>query len=60
MHSLMIRGRTYCVRFIIPKDRWEDAGHVLQSPTGRCRDIVKTLGTRDHREAVKRRSKAWT
>ena len=38
-------GLTYYARFTIPKDRWHDAGR---------REVVRTLQTRDLKEARKR------
>ncbi|MEJ5117216.1 hypothetical protein WH158_07270 [Gluconobacter cerinus] len=58
MHHLTLRGRTYCVRFIIPKDRWFDVGKATGSTTGRRRDIVRTLGTQCRFEALRRRDAA--
>ena len=58
MHHLTLRGRTYCVRFIIPKDRWFDVGKATGSITGRRRDIVRTLGTQCRFEALRRRDAA--
>ncbi|GBQ85797.1 hypothetical protein AA13595_1737 [Gluconacetobacter johannae DSM 13595] len=57
VHKMTLRGRTWCVRFIIPKDkdRWTDVGVATGAATGRRRDVVKTLGAGDHKEARKRR-----
>ncbi|GAC88932.1 hypothetical protein Gbth_009_014 [Gluconobacter thailandicus F149-1 = NBRC 100600] len=33
----------YDVRFIIPKDRWQDAGKVLGSQTGILKDILEKM-----------------
>ena len=50
MANLRRIGMTYYVRFIIPKDRWDDC-------EGK-REVVRTLQTRDLKEARKRRSHA--
>lgn len=50
MANLRRIGLTYYVRFIIPKDRWQDFG-------GK-REVVRTLETRDLKEARRRRAKA--
>jgi len=42
-------GLTYYVRFIVPRDRWADCG---------TREVVRTLQTRDLKEAHLRRGKA--
>ena len=47
MANLRRIGMTYYVRFIIPKDRWDDC-------EGK-REVVRTLQTRDLKEARKRR-----
>lgn len=49
MHGIRRIGLTYYVRFIIPKDRWEDCGR---------REVVRTLDTRDLKEARSRRARA--
>lgn len=50
MANLRRIGLTYYVRFIIPKDRWQDFD-------GK-REVVRTLQTRDLKEARRRRAKA--
>lgn len=49
MQNLRRIGLTYYARFTIPRDRWEDCGR---------HEVVRTLQTRDLREARKRRAVA--
>lgn len=49
MHQIRRIGLTYYARVTIPKDRWEDVGR---------REVVRTLNTRDLKEARARRRKA--
>ena len=49
MANLKRIGLTYYARFIIPKDRWQDCGK---------REVVRTLQTRDLKEARRRRAAA--
>ncbi|NHN90290.1 site-specific integrase [Acetobacter conturbans] len=58
MTNLTIKGRTYYARFFIPKDRWLDVGKALKSSTGQRRDVIRTLETRDRKEALRRRGAA--
>lgn len=58
VYQLLLRRRSYAVRFTIPKNRWADVGAVKGSSGGLCREIVRTLGTRDSREAIRRRDAA--
>ncbi|NHN84168.1 tyrosine-type recombinase/integrase [Acetobacter musti] len=64
MRNLLKRGQTYYARFIVPQDRWEDAGKATGTESrkfGRTpvrMEVVRTLGTKDHREALRRRDKA--
>ncbi|WP_224777789.1 site-specific integrase [Gluconobacter thailandicus] len=58
MANLTNRGGLYYVRFSIPKERWADAGKVLGSNTGIRRDILKSLQTRTHKEALRLRDAA--
>ncbi len=51
MANLKRIGLTYFARFIIPKDRWQDCGK---------REVVRTLQTRDLKEARRRRAAALT
>ncbi|MFT8805064.1 MAG: hypothetical protein ABF876_06135 [Acetobacter aceti] len=39
MSNLTMRHGSYYVRFIIPKDRWADAGKVLKASTGQRKAI---------------------
>ncbi|MBB3884023.1 hypothetical protein GGR01_002887, partial [Acetobacter oeni] len=57
MRNLVKRGQGYYARLIIPQDRWQDAGKVMGCRSGIRREVVRTLGTRDHREAIRRREK---
>ena len=54
MQNLIRRGNTLFARFFIPRDRWEDAGHALKAAGGIKREIVRTLGTTDIKEAKRR------
>lgn len=47
MSNLTMRHGSYYVRFIIPKDRWTDAGNALKARTGQRKDIIRSLKTRD-------------
>ncbi|WP_408872872.1 hypothetical protein [Gluconobacter roseus] len=58
MANLTQRDGLYYVRFIIPKDRWQDAGEVLGSRTGTRKDILKSLQTRTHKDALRLRDAA--
>ncbi|WP_246091450.1 hypothetical protein [Swingsia samuiensis] len=58
MTHLTHRAGLYYVRFIVPKDRWQDVGKVLNSSTGLRRDILKSLQTRHYKEALKLRDAA--
>ncbi|WP_218026280.1 DUF6538 domain-containing protein [Acetobacter indonesiensis] len=58
MRNMLKRGGTYYVRFNVPEDRVEDVGHVLRAKNGKKTEIVRTLQTRDYREALKRRDAA--
>lgn len=48
------RGLTWYARLHIPKDRQADVGRAMGSKGGLCRERVRTLETRDHREAAQR------
>ena len=54
MQNLIRRGNTWFARFFIPRDRWADAGKALKATGGVKREIVRTLGTPDIREARRR------
>jgi len=58
MRNLTTRGKVYYARFIVPKDRWLDVGKAMGSSTGKRRDVVLTLETRDHQQALQRRDAA--
>ncbi|GAN96741.1 hypothetical protein Geu3261_0093_024 [Komagataeibacter europaeus NBRC 3261] len=55
MHNMTKRGSTYYVRFIVPQDRWHDVGRATAARAGIRRDIVKSLYTKDYRQALLRR-----
>ncbi|WP_155467982.1 DUF6538 domain-containing protein [Acetobacter pasteurianus] len=55
---MLKRGNSYSVRFNVPEDRRADVGKVFGAKSGMKDEIVRTLGTRDYREAVKRRDAA--
>ncbi|MFT8953470.1 MAG: DUF6538 domain-containing protein [Gluconobacter sp.] len=58
MQGMTKRGSVYYARLIIPKDRWADTGRVTGARNGTRRDIVKSLETKDYREALRRRDAA--
>lgn len=58
MDKPLRRGGAYCARLIIPKARWSDVGKVYGTPSRERREIVRTLQTNDHGEALQRVSKA--
>ena len=51
-------GQTYYVRLIVPRDRWVDVGRATGATPGEKREVVRTLQTRDLKEAHKRRGRA--
>ncbi len=58
MANLIRRGHTWFARLHIPEARQHDVGRALGTSSGLCREKVRTLGTRDHREATQRRDAA--
>lgn len=59
MHGLRrTGGLTWSVRLSIPRDRWTDAGKAFGTATGIKQELIRSLGTRDKQEAIKRRDKA--
>ena len=59
MHGLKrTGGLTWSVRLSIPRDRWTDAGKAFRTATGIKQELIRSLGTRDKQEAIKRRDKA--
>ncbi len=58
MANLLTRGNTWFARFNTPRDRWEDSGFTMATKGGVLREIVRTLRTTDHSEALKRRDVA--
>ncbi len=58
MQNMTKRGSVYYVRFIVPKERWQDVGRATNARNGTRRDIVKSLETKDYREALLRRDAA--
>ena len=54
MGNIIRRGLTLYARLHIPKDRQADVGRAMGSKGGLCRERVRTLETRDHREAAQR------
>ncbi|ANA13378.1 DUF6538 domain-containing protein [Acetobacter oryzifermentans] len=59
MHSLKLTGgKAYSARLSIPKDRWQDVGRVYSTKSGIKQEIIRSLQTRDPKEAIKRRDKA--
>lgn len=56
--NLIRRGQTWCARLHIPEARWADVGRAMGAPSGLRREIVRTLGTKDYREAQRRRDPA--
>lgn len=59
-HQLLLRGSTWFVRYTVPKTHWQAVGRVLKTPSGVKKDVTRTLGTRDYREAERRRTGAVT
>jgi integrase len=58
MENVIRRGLTFYARYRIPEDRWGDVGLALKAAGGIKREIVKTLQTKDAREAKQRRAGA--
>lgn len=58
MANLLRRGHTWFARLHIPADRWADVGRALGAKSGVKRELVRTLGTNDYREALRRRDPA--
>ncbi|MGV4878070.1 phage integrase SAM-like domain-containing protein [Acetobacter indonesiensis] len=58
MRNMLKRGGTYYVRFNVPEDRVEDVGRAFRAKNGKKTEIVRTLQSRDYREALKRRDAA--
>lgn len=59
MHGLKLTGgKTYSARLSIPKDRWQDVGRVYRTKSGIKQEVIRSLQTRDAREAIRRRDKA--
>lgn len=59
MHGLRrTGGQAYSARLSIPRDRWADAGKAFGTKTGIKQEVVRSLGTRDKQEAIRRRDKA--
>ncbi|GBR57244.1 hypothetical protein AA18889_1071 [Acetobacter senegalensis DSM 18889] len=59
MHGLKLTGgKTYSARLNIPKDRWQDVGRVYRTKSGIKQEVIRSLQTRDAREAIRRRDKA--
>ncbi|KGB23404.1 Phage integrase [Acetobacter pomorum] len=59
MHGLKLTGgNAYSARLSIPKDRWQDVGRVYSTKSGIKQEIIRSLQTRDPKEAIKRRDKA--
>lgn len=55
MRGLKPIGRTYYARLLIPKDRQRDVGTAYGVKSGIVEERVRTTGTQDKREAIKRR-----
>ncbi|MEN3168005.1 hypothetical protein [Gluconobacter sp. OJB] len=51
-------GQAYSARLSIPRDRWADAGKAFGTKTGIKQEVVRSLGTREKQEAIRRRDKA--
>ena len=59
MHGLRrTGGLTWSVRLSIPRDRWSDAGKAFGTKTGIKQEVIRSLGTQDAKEAIRRRDKA--
>jgi len=59
MHALKkTGGDTWSARLSIPLNRWADVGEAYGTRSGIKQEVIRSLGTRDKREAYKRRDKA--
>ncbi len=59
MHGLRrTGGQAYSAHLSIPRDRWADAGKAFGTKTGIKQEVVRSLGTREKQEAIRRRDKA--
>ncbi|MFT9447265.1 MAG: hypothetical protein ABF576_11535 [Gluconobacter japonicus] len=59
MHGLRrTGGLTWSVRLSIPRDRWADAGKAFGTTSGIKQEVIRSLGTQDAKEAIRRRDKA--
>ncbi|MEN3166152.1 hypothetical protein [Gluconobacter sp. OJB] len=59
MHGLRrTGGLAYSAHLSIPRDRWADAGKAFGTKTGIKQEVVRSLGTREKQEAIRRRDKA--
>ncbi|MCP1270786.1 MULTISPECIES: hypothetical protein [Acetobacter] len=58
MQNMTKRGSVYYIRFIVPKERWQDVGRATEARNGIRKDIIKSLETKDYREALRRRADA--
>lgn len=58
MTNILKRGQGYYARLTIPQDRWADVGKAMGAKAGLKRELVRTLETRDRREALRRRDAA--
>ncbi|WP_249211929.1 DUF6538 domain-containing protein [Gluconobacter cerinus] len=59
MHGLRrTGGLTWSVRLSIPRDRRADAGKAFGAKSGIKQEVIRSLGTRDKHEAIRRRDKA--
>lgn len=51
MDNVILRGKTYYARYRVPEARWADVGQAMSAAGGIKREVVRTLGTSDPREA---------
>ena len=59
MHGLKrTGGLTWSARLSIPRDRGADVGQAYGTKSGIKQEVIRSLGTRDKHEALRRRDKA--
>lgn len=51
-------GDTWSARLSIPRNRWADVGEAYGTKSGIKQEVIRSLGTRDKHEALRRRDKA--
>nr|WP_317214103.1 DUF6538 domain-containing protein [Gluconobacter sp. GP1] len=59
MHGLRrTGGLTWSARLSIPRDRWSDAGKAFGTTSGIKQEVIRSIGTQDAKEAIRRRDRA--